>query len=246
MRGASMSGELKRRMAVSAAVLGVAAVFAIGHPAPVAAQEADAAPADQAVEAAEDTAGGRGCVQSASGVSRSVIDAFFINPDGLLVQNPLGGLALSNSVRSLAVSNVDTVPLILALAERATVRQSRAMGAGLARAVAICATTNPELGAEIELAVAGSGNEELLAAFLTGAGNQDTVAIPGDTPPGKGAVGPGAVGVTAGAGTDATAVTPSTIGNEGGSLGVFGSDNAGDRDEAGTGRTGGGTVSPVI
>lgn len=180
----------------------------------------------------------RRCVQPTAGASQVAIDAFKANPSGLLAQNPLGGLALSNEVRSLAASDVDTVPLILALEGQATERQVRAIGAGLARAAAICVATNPNLAEEIQLAVAGSDNENLVTAFLTGAGNQDTAGIGGGAAGGGTAGGGGAGGGAGGIGGSpaggSTNIAGTGVANSGGTTGgagrgfVFGGGDDGD------------------
>ncbi|MEM6616436.1 MAG: hypothetical protein AAF619_07900 [Pseudomonadota bacterium] len=191
-----------------------------------------------AVETAETDSQDRSCVQQSAGASQAAIDSFKNNPNSLLVQNPLGGLALSNEVRSLVVSDVDTVPLILSIEEQANDRQSRAIGAGLARAAAICVATNPELAEEIQLAVAASENEALVTAFLTGAGNQDTAAIGGvggGAPGGAAGGGGGAGGIGGSAGGGSTAFSSTSVGNPGaagggGGGGVFGGFAAADAD----------------
>ncbi|MEM1352811.1 MAG: hypothetical protein AAGF27_10725 [Pseudomonadota bacterium] len=212
-----MSGALTPKLRLPVVAFAAAAVCLTGYAAPVLAQDAGS-----------DDAPSRSCLADGAGASQAAIDAFFGNPASLLQENPLGGLSLSNDVRSLATTNVDTVPVILALEATATLRQARAIGAGLARAATLCVATNPDLAAEIQLAVAASDNEALVTAFLTGAGDEDTAAVPGGLGDTTGGGGPAAAGITSNPGGGAAPVTPASATNAGAGPGAFGGGNAGD------------------
>ena len=177
---------------------------------------------NNATQAAEN--GGTGdisCVSPTAGGSPAAVSQFNANPQGLLDRNPLGGLAMVNEVRTLVVTDVNTVPGLLALAETASAGQARAIGAGLSRAAAICVGKNPALAEQIQLAVAASSNEALVTAFLTGAGDQNTAAIGGGGA-GFGGGGAGAGGGAGGIGGSAaggsTNLAGSTFASSGGSL----------------------------
>lgn len=120
-----------------------------------------------------------GCFVSPAKLSDAEISAFLSSPQSLLTQFASGGLPLANQVRALAGSSADALAPIMALAANANPSQAAAIGAGLARAARACATANPEYAAQIQDAVAATGNRALETAFLAGGNDTQTAALGG-------------------------------------------------------------------
>jgi len=141
-----------------------------------------------------DVARADSCFLSPAKLSEDAVSAFQSDPTALLSANPVGGYSLSSQVRSLAGSDTEAIASLVGLAEGANEAQTAAVGAGLAQAATACVNSRPDISAEIQQAVAESGNDALIAAFAAAAGNTQTAAVGG-----------GAVGGTGGAGGGAAA-----------------------------------------
>lgn len=143
---------------------------------------------------------GTSCLATGSSNTSSIADQFALNPQGLLDRNPRGGLALSNEVRTLVISDVSVLEELLDLMEDSLPRdQASAVGAGLARAAAVCVITRPDLAQLIQAAIATSGNDDLVTAFRAASPDSAPAAITETADTGGGAGG-GAGGAGGGAG----------------------------------------------
>lgn len=134
------------------------------------------------------------CLQPPAKVADAEIQSFLSDPGILLDATKFGGLTLSSSVRGLAASESDTLPLILKLLDQASSEQSAAIGAGLARAVEACASIDAGYADRIQKAVAEYNNPGLLTAFAAALTEVQTAAIGGGGGPGGGGVGGGTTG----------------------------------------------------
>jgi hypothetical protein len=106
-----------------------------------------------------------GCMATPAKLSDPAIGSFTEAPGALLARHPTGGPAMSNEVRRLAASEVNTVPQLIELAKDAKPEHIVGLGIGLAQAAGICAKTKSELSDLIKKLVSESGNIALAAAF---------------------------------------------------------------------------------
>ncbi len=155
------------------------------------------------------TAPAAGCFLSPAKLTDEEVTRFVMTPAGLLLEFTQGGLAMSSKVRALAGSSADTLPAILGLVPNANDPQVSAIGSGLARAAAACASTDLPYATRIQEEVALLGNAALETAFLAGADEIETAAIGavgGAAGGAAGGIGAGGVagGGTAGTGGDAS------------------------------------------
>jgi hypothetical protein len=109
----------------------------------------------------------------------SAIAQFKANPQALLTTYASAGLPLSTEVRSLVLTDASLVDALIAVAKGANDAQKAAIGAGLAEAAHILAATNPQLAAQIQVAVAQSGLGPLITAFIAGSNATVTAAVGG-------------------------------------------------------------------
>ena len=142
-------------------------------------------------------AGGASYVPSFAKLPDSAIAQFKANPQGLLTTYASAGLPLSTEVRSLVLTDPTLVATLIEVARSANDAQKAAIGAGLAEAARILAATNPQLAAQIQLAVAQSGLGPLITAFIAGSNATQTAATGGA---GGGGGGGGTGGPTGGVG----------------------------------------------
>ena len=124
----------------------------------------------------------------------SAIAQFKANPQGLLTTYASAGLPMSNEVRSLVLTDPSLVDALLTVAKGANDAQKAAIGAGLAEAAHILAATNPQLAAQIQVAVAQSGLGPLITAFIAGSNATLTAAVGGEGGGGGGGGPTGGVG----------------------------------------------------
>lgn len=96
----------------------------------------------------------------------AVIAQFKSDPQSLLTTYASAGLPLSTQVRGLVLTDPSLVATLIDLAAKANDSQKGAIGAGLAEAARILAAANPALAAQIRQAVAQSGLEPLVTAFM--------------------------------------------------------------------------------
>ena len=127
----------------------------------------------------------------------SAIAQFKANPQGLLTTYASAGLPLSTEVRSLVLTDPSLVDALITVAKGANDAQKAAMGAGLAEAARIIVATNPTLAAQIQVAVAQSGLQPLITAYIAGSNATVTAATGG----GGGDAGGGGGGPTGGVGS---------------------------------------------
>lgn len=136
------------------------------------------------------------CFVSPAKLPDTEISAFIGNPNGLLVDNPAGGLPMSSRVRALAGSSGAAVQAVVSLVPSANIEQRAAIGSGLARAARACARPNPLYAAFIQEQVASIEAAEVITAFLAASEEVQTAAVAGA----GGAAGGGAPAAGLGAG----------------------------------------------
>lgn len=141
----------------------------------------------------------------------TVISEFKATPGTLLTQFPAGAQLISR-VRDLGASDPTTVPALIALLKdpATTKDQIRAITAGLAQLARMAATADQAFATEIQAAIAGTNNPDVIAAYQAATGDVAIAAAGG----GAGGGGSGAGGPT-GAGGFAN-------GGPGGTLATFG------------------------
>ncbi|WP_245477231.1 hypothetical protein [Bradyrhizobium guangzhouense] len=138
-----------------------------------------------------------------------VISDFKTSPQSLLQQYPNGGQQMIVRVTDLGASDPTTVPgLIALLKDPATTKdQMKAIVGGLALVARMAAQTDQAFGTEIQNAIAGTQNADVIAAYQAATGDAAIAATGG----GAGGGGSGTGGATgsggATGGTSGTAVT---------------------------------------
>ncbi len=177
------------------------------------------------------TASGPAQVPSFAKLPDSAIAQFKANPQGLLTTYASAGLPLSTEVRGLVLTDPGLVDALITIAKGANDAQKAAIGAGLAEAARLLAATNPQLAAQIQVAVAQSGLGPLITAFIAGSNATVTAAL-GE---GGGGGGGGPVGGVGGSGGSNSGANPG--GNS------FGASNSASPFGAITGASGGGSTS---
>ncbi|MGY3079896.1 hypothetical protein ACVWZZ_006304 [Bradyrhizobium sp. LM6.10] len=140
-----------------------------------------------------------------------VISDFKTTP-GILFQQYPGGAQLISRVRDLGASDPSTLPALIGLLkDPATSKdQIRAITAGLAQLARLAASSDQAFANEIQAAIAGTNNPDVIAAYQAATGDVQIAATGG----GAGGGGSGSGGPT-GAGGFAN-------GGQGGTLGTFG------------------------
>ncbi|RQH11520.1 hypothetical protein [Bradyrhizobium sp. RP6] len=121
-----------------------------------------------------------------------IISDFKGSPATLLQQYPDGGPQLISRVRDLGASDPTTVPgLIELLKNPATSKdQLRAIVAGLAQVARMAAQTDQAFANEIQAAVAGTNNPDVIAAYQAATGDVAIAAAGGAGGGGSGGGGP--------------------------------------------------------
>nr|BAT29899.1 hypothetical protein [Aureimonas sp. AU22] len=144
-------------------------------------------------------------------LTANALEAWMAQPRVLLDNNPAGGRAMSQFVRSLVGTDNRTVAMLVGLAKQADVRDAQigATAEGLASGMRDAENGSPEYAAYIQWAVAQSGSRELIAAFerASGAEEDQTASIGA-----AGAAGGGAAGGSPGSGSLSGTGTPGTSG----------------------------------
>ncbi|WP_298241376.1 hypothetical protein [uncultured Bradyrhizobium sp.] len=163
----------------------------------------------------------------------TVISDFKAAPSSLLQQYPTGGPQLISRVRDLGASDPTTLPgLIALLKDPATTKdQMRGIVAGLAQVARMAASSDQAYANEIQAAIAGTGNADVIAAYQAATGDVQIAATGGGAGGGgTGAGGPTGNGFPTGGGGGGTVVFGNnTTGNNapnGGSGGVGGTTNS--------------------
>ncbi|UPJ46101.1 hypothetical protein IVB40_28265 [Bradyrhizobium sp. 40] len=111
----------------------------------------------------------------------TVISDFKASPNSLLQQYPTGGPQLISRVRDLGASEPTTVPgLIALLKDPATTKdQMRAIVAGLAQVARMAASADQAFANEIQAAIAGTNNPDVIAAYQAATGDVQIAATGG-------------------------------------------------------------------
>ncbi|WP_094895320.1 hypothetical protein [Bradyrhizobium amphicarpaeae] len=163
----------------------------------------------------------------------TVISDFKTAPSSLLQQYPTGGPQLISRVRDLGASDPTTLPgLIALLKDPATTKdQMRGIVAGLAQVARMAAQSDQAYANEIQAAIAGTGNADVIAAYQAATGDVAIAATGGGAGGGgTGAGGPTGSGFPTGGG-GSTLIrfgnnTSSNIAPNGGSGGVGSTTNS--------------------
>lgn len=150
------------------------------------------------------------CLSGNAQLPASESSAFQKDPSSLLKANPASGLTLTNAVRALAGSDSANLTKLIELAEKGTSAQKSAIGAGLGRAASACKNVDPNYALELQKAVLGTGDLDVMIAYRAassdnstaalgggGGGGEPTIITPGG---GAGGGGGGTGGATGGAG----------------------------------------------
>ncbi|KQM31039.1 hypothetical protein ASF03_18880 [Rhizobium sp. Leaf68] len=153
------------------------------------------------------------------------VQAFLSNPQSLLQQYAVGGMAMQMRVRALAGSNPATLAALISLASPTSDGQAQvaAIGGGLGRAARACVVADPVYAGTIQRSVLESNNQPLIDAF-NGANAEAPTAALGGAGAGAGAGGaavggPGAGGAVGGSGLPgAQAAGSNGVGQSNGSL----------------------------
>lgn len=156
----------------------------------------------------------------------TVISEFKAAPSSLLQQYPTGGPQLISRVRDLGASDPTTLPgLIALLKDSATTKdQMRAIVGGLAQVARMAAQQDQAFANEIQAAIAGTNNPDVIAAYQAATGDVQIAAAGGAGGGGTGAGGPtGTSGFATGGnsggittfGTNTTANNGTNTGNGG-------------------------------
>lgn len=135
------------------------------------------------------------CFASAAKLPGDQLSAFLDKPQQLLIDNPGGGLPMSNRVRSLAGSSKQASDQLMQLVSTANRPQKSAIGSGLGRVVAACKDSNPEFADMITQSVVDSSDVDVLAGFAGANSDVSVASIAGAT---SSALGGGTVGSVAG------------------------------------------------
>ncbi|MBR0957317.1 hypothetical protein [Bradyrhizobium japonicum] len=163
----------------------------------------------------------------------TVISDFKASPNSLLQQYPTGGPQLISRVRDLGASDPTTLPGLIALLKDSatTTDQMRAIVAGLAQVARMAAQQDQAYANEIQSAIAGTGNPDVIAAYQAATGDVAIAATGGGAGGGgTGAGGPTGNGFpTGGGGGGVVVFGNNTTGNNApntGNGGVVGSTNS--------------------
>ncbi|MCA1411023.1 hypothetical protein I6F30_07540 [Bradyrhizobium sp. NBAIM20] len=138
----------------------------------------------------------------------TVISEFKSSPNSLLQQYPTGGPQLISRVRDLGASDPTTLPgLIALLKDPATTKdQMNAIVAGLAQVARMAAQQDQAYANEIQTAIAGTGNPDVIAAYQAATGDVAIAAAGGAGGGGSGGGGPTGNGFPSGGGSSGIVV----------------------------------------
>jgi hypothetical protein len=157
---------------------------------------------------------GRDRVSAFTRLPDSAVAEFKKNPQTLLTTHASAGLPLSSEIRSLVLTAPELVEAVIDVANSANDAQKSAIGAGLAEAARILASTNPEAATRIQQAVAKrdcprgtlpkpecAGLEPLVIAFIAASNGIRTSSLGGGAGGGEGGQGGGLFGGGSGGAT---------------------------------------------
>nr|WP_249132374.1 hypothetical protein [Bradyrhizobium diazoefficiens] len=124
-------------------------------------------------------------------LAAQTISDFKASPASLLQQFAAGGAPMISRVRDLGASDPSTVPALIALLKDPTTTkdQMRAIVAGLAQLARMAAQQDQAFASEIQAAIAGTGNPDVIAAYQAATGDVQ-IAATGGGGGGTGAGGP--------------------------------------------------------
>jgi hypothetical protein len=124
-------------------------------------------------------------------LAAQTISDFKASPTSLLQQFTAGGAQMISRVRDLGASDPTTVPALIALVKdpATTKDQMRAIVAGLAQVARMAAQQDQAFASEIQAAIAGTGNPDVIAAYQAATGDVQ-IAATGGAGGGTGAGGP--------------------------------------------------------
>jgi hypothetical protein len=117
------------------------------------------------------------CYSNGRQVSADAVNAFISSPSLVLQQNSNGGGRMISQLRDLSASNPATLQVILSLLPNANKDQKAAIGAALAQAARICVGPDQAYAALIQQAVAETGDQDLIIAYATVAGDRPIAAV---------------------------------------------------------------------
>ncbi|WP_061846887.1 hypothetical protein [Bradyrhizobium sp. DOA1] len=125
-------------------------------------------------------------------LAAQTISDFKASPASLLQQFAAGGAPMISRVRDLGASDPSTVPALIALLKDPTTTkdQMRAIVAGLAQLARMAAQQDQAFASEIQAAIAGTGNPDVIAAYQAATGDVQIAATGGGGGGGTGAGGP--------------------------------------------------------
>lgn len=132
-----------------------------------------------------------GCVPNSSLVSAERATSFLENPEALLGQFKDGQGGLASQIRDMLMTRPETLEGIASLSKASSADQSRAIGAGLGTAAAVCVLTQPAFAQQIQEVVLKAENPPLIQAFVSITGDIPTEAITGADPNGDTTAGGG-------------------------------------------------------
>jgi len=166
------------------------------------------------------------CFVSPAKLPDADVQGFLGNPQSLLQQYAVGGMAMQMRVRALAGSNPATLAALISLAAPTADGQAQvaAIGGGLGRAARACVVADPVYAGTIQRSVLESNNQPLIDAFNGANAEAPTAALGGAGGAGAGAGGaavggPGAGGAVGGSGLPgAQAAGSNGVGQSNGSL----------------------------
>lgn len=123
------------------------------------------------------------------------VNDFKSSPASLLTKYPDGGPQLISSVRDLGASDPSTLPALVGLLKDPAIKtsQMQAIVAGLAQLARLAARTDQAFADEIQRAIAGTNNPQVIAAYQAATGD---VAIAATGGGGAGGGGTGTGGST--------------------------------------------------
>ena len=106
----------------------------------------------------------------------AVVAKYKADPAALLAAYPNGGRAMATMAKALILADPSLVGPLMAAAKNATPAQMSAIGAGVAQAATLIAAVNPEMAAQIQLAVTQSGPPGVASAFAAASSNTASAA----------------------------------------------------------------------
>jgi hypothetical protein len=114
-------------------------------------------------------------------------------PASLLTKYPDGGAQMISYVRDLGASDPSTLPVLVGLLKDPTIKkdQLQAIVAGLAQVARLAARTDQAFADEIQRAIAGTNNPEVIAAYQAATGDVAIAATGGGGGAGGGGTGAG-------------------------------------------------------